>query len=75
MSLRLPWPRHPLLPLPKVMMIPRSGEWGVVRNEKGERGWAGFPDKPVRGLEEQEKAGRMGQEVEKDRQRCLFSDV
>lgn len=29
MSLRLPWPRHPLLPLPKVMMIPRSWEGGI----------------------------------------------
>lgn len=34
MSLRPPWPRHPLLPLPKVMMMPRSGEGGSEEREK-----------------------------------------
>lgn len=36
MSLRLPWPRHPLLPLPKVMMIPRSGKRGREERDRGE---------------------------------------
>lgn len=40
MSVRLPWPKHPLLPLPKVMMMPRSGRRAVRKRHKGVSGSA-----------------------------------
>lgn len=62
MSLRLPWPRHPLLPLPKVMMMPRSGEEGNEEMERREVKRL-FQTSALHGLEEQEKVSwRLGLE-------------
>lgn len=55
MSLRLPWPRHPLLPLPKVMMIPRSWEGAVEQREGREIRLFFQRDQSNLGLEKQEK--------------------
>lgn len=61
MSLRLPWPRHPLLPLPKVIIMPRSG--GSEERKGREIGLLLQKDQSNLGLEEQGKvearAGRV----------------